>query len=171
MTDATNNFDDIKSRNYYNGQFAEYVRGIGAHQDKVRAIQFLKKLNELIEEGKTTSVQRTERMCARGAGLQATAVWFRYSQAYMRLETYLKSGIDHEIPVVIELAREQASDVISIVIENPDKCVSVDEEGRETDMTDQIFKNASNNFSFHDAECRQIYAAIKTCRLVLNGRA
>jgi hypothetical protein len=114
---------------------------------------------------KETNPERvTDKTCA----LKET--WIMYNAAYSALEVYLHSGIDEKIPTLLKQGCDAASDAISVMTEENCLIIHIDND-EESPMTDKYFKRISDVFGFHHAKCSQIYAAIKTCRLVLNGRA
>lgn len=122
-------------------------------------------LKRLIEKDKNETKANLDK--AFPVDCMLTAVWLTYFAAYCALEGYLHLGIDTDIPAKLKLARDEASDAISEMTEGD---VELNDAER-TPMTDDFFKFTADVFALHHAKCSQIYAAIKTCRLVLNGRA
>lgn len=158
-------FDPVKERNFYNGSFADSVRAIGAHQDRLRAIKCVASLKGLIEKDKNDTKANLDK--ALPADCILTPTWLTYFSAYCALEGYLHLGIDLDIPGKLKQARDISSDAISEMAEGD---IELNDAER-TPITDDFFKYTADVFGLHHAKCTQIYAAIKTCRMVLNGRA
>jgi len=158
-------FDPVKERNFYNGPFADSVRAIGSQQDKLRAIKCVASLKGLIEQDRNKTKANLDK--ALPADCILTPTWLTYFSAYSALEGYLHLGIDLDIPGKLQQARDISSDAISEMAEGD---IELNDAER-TPLTDDFFKYTADVFGLHHAKCSQIYAAIKTCRLVLNGRA